>query len=145
MIGLLAAAVAALYAGCGGATGAAVVGHGRHAGEATRASPSRPAAATGAPAASHAHPAFDPRDDALTCIHKKGVAAHKVGAHRVRVGRSLARPLIVFTSSPQAAVTASLRGSAQGAEQIGDTLLYVNRGPEGVLSKVEACLDENDG
>lgn len=85
---------------------------------------------------------FDPRTKAARCIRQGGVPAHKTARHEVQIGDGPPQPTILFTSSMGDALTRSLRGRADAAEQIGDALLYVNGGSDRVLSVVEKCLDD---
>lgn len=141
MIGLLAAAAAAFLGACGSGGGASVAGHAKPAAGGSVAA-AQPAAAvgrrTGAPRG------YDPRNAALACIRQRGVDARLAGDDAIQVGDSPLQPRIVF-STDAAATSRSLQGKAQGAEQIGDTLLYVRQGSGAVLSTLELCLDKHDG
>ena len=51
-------------------------------------------------------------------------------------------PRIEFLISGGEAEGRQFQGDAQGAEQIGSTLLFLNDGSEEQLEKLETCLDD---
>ena len=67
--------------------------------------------------------------------------ARLVGEQSIQVG-ARGGPRIEFLISSGEAEGRQFQGDAQGAEQIGSTLLYLNDGTEDQLEKLERCLDD---
>ena len=88
----------------------------------------------------HASRPYDPRDPVVGCIHGKGLDARKSGAAAIAVGTGAGRPRIVFAPTSGAAEADHVRPGAEGAEVIGDALLYVGGGSDSELGKLEDCL-----
>lgn len=100
------------------------------------ASNSAPPGAAGAPP----NPS-DKRGVAVQCMTGKGLTARLVGKQSIQVG-AIGGPRIEFFVSGGEAEGQQFQGEAQGAEQIGSALLFLNEGTEDQLDKVEACLDD---
>ena len=82
----------------------------------------------------------DKRAVALACItREKGVPARLAGEKSIQVEGSNAPRVEFFVSSGEAEAR-QFQGEAQGAEQVGAALLFVNGGDDEVLKKVEDCL-----
>jgi len=85
----------------------------------------------------------DKRAVALDCIvNKEGLDARLVGEKDIQVGLVDIGPRIEFLISSGEAEGRQFQGDAQGAEQIGSALLFLNDGSEDDLEKVERCLDD---
>lgn len=84
----------------------------------------------------------DKRAVALACIRdEKGLDARLSGEKSIQVdGPGGAR--IEFLLSSGEAEGRQFLGGAQGAEQIGSALLFVNDADEDQLSEVEGCLED---
>jgi hypothetical protein len=74
------------------------------------------------------------------CIHGKGLPAEKTGADAIAVGAGPRSPRIVFAATSGEAEADHVRPGAEGAEIIGDALLYVRSGSDAELGKLEDCL-----
>lgn len=89
--------------------------------------------------------AFDPRDETLGCIDRKGVEAVKDERYRERINimPAASGAYITFTGSLQDALSRSLRNTedAAGAQAIGPALLTGGDLPDETLEKIEDCLD----
>jgi hypothetical protein len=109
----LAAVAAGLLAGCGGAVKSS---------------------------SSHVRGAYDPRDSVLGCIQGKGLQARKSGRYAIAVGTGPRSPRVVFAATSGEAEADHVRPGAEGAEIIGDALLYVGSGSDSELGKLEDCL-----
>jgi hypothetical protein len=84
----------------------------------------------------------DKRAVAFDCItNKKGYKAKLVGDKSIQVGGKDG-PKIDFFVSGGEAEGKQFDGNAQGAEQIGASLMYVNKGSDSVLAQLEDCLDD---
>jgi hypothetical protein len=84
----------------------------------------------------------DKRAVAFDCIkNKKGYPAKLVGDKSILVGGKDG-PRIDFFVSGGEAEGKQFDGNAQGAEQIGAALLYVNHGSDERLAQIEDCLDD---
>lgn len=84
----------------------------------------------------------DKRAVALDCIvNKEGLDARLAGEQSIQV-RAAGGPRIEFFISGGEAEGRQFQGDAQGAEQIGSTLLYLNNGTDDELDKLEKCLDD---
>ena len=96
----------------------------------------RPRAATGADE-------NDKRAAALECLRdEQGMAATPVGEDLIQVGDPRRGPRIRFFLTAGEAEAKQFEGGAEGSEQIGSALLFVRKGGEAELEKVEACLDD---
>lgn len=84
----------------------------------------------------------DKRAVALDCItNKEGLQAQFEGKQAIQVGTP-GGPKIEFLISGGEAEGRQFQGDAQGAEQIGSTLLFLNNGTDEDLGKIEKCLDD---
>lgn len=84
----------------------------------------------------------DKRAVALQCITKeKGLPAQLTGQKSIQVDGS-GGPRVEFMVSTGEAEGRQFQGDAQAAEQIGVALLFVNRGSDQQLEKIEACLND---
>lgn len=84
----------------------------------------------------------DKRAVALDCItNKEGLQAKLAGDEAIQVGAP-GGPRIEFLISGGEAEGRQFQGDAQGAEQIGSTLLFLNNGTDDQLEKLEKCLDD---
>ena len=81
----------------------------------------------------------DKRGVALACIKGAGVPATLAGEKSIQVDGADAPRIEFFVSSGEAEAR-QFQGEAQGAEQVGAALLFVNQGGDEVLKKIEDCL-----
>ncbi len=82
----------------------------------------------------------DKRGVALACItNQKQIPARLAGEKSIQV-ESPGGPRIEFFVSSGEAEGLQFQGNAQGAEQVGAALLFVNQGSDEVLQKIEDCL-----
>ena len=82
----------------------------------------------------------DKRAVALACItREKEVPARLVGEKSIQVEGPNAPRVEFFVSSGEAEAR-QFQGEAQGAEQVGAALLFVNQGDDETLQKLEDCL-----
>lgn len=88
-------------------------------------------------------PPPDDLDAALTCITDAGFEAAKVGDKSIQVGAPGAGPRIDYFQSSGEAEGLQFDGEAEGAEQLGAALLFVNRAPDEDLEIVENCVIES--
>jgi hypothetical protein len=95
----------------------------------------------GDPAAEGAPDPNDKRAVALECIREEGLDARLSGEKSIQVdGPGGARVEFLLTGGE--AEGRQFLGGAQGAEQIGSALLFVNEADEDQLEKVEECLED---
>jgi hypothetical protein len=87
-------------------------------------------------------PGGSPTDKALACLEEEGLPARKTNPFVVQVGRPGVGPRVVLARSVSEAESTELADDAPDAEQIGRSLLYVNRASERELKTVELCLEE---
>ncbi len=84
----------------------------------------------------------DKRAVALDCIvNQEQLSARYSGEKAIQVGAP-GGPRIEFLISGGEAEGRQFQGDAQGAEQIGSTLLFINNGSDAVLKQLERCLDD---
>jgi len=84
----------------------------------------------------------DKRAVALDCfVNQEGLQARLVGEQSIQVGAE-GGPRVEFLISGGEAEGRQFQGDAQGAEQIGSTLLFLNDGTEDQIEKLEKCLDD---
>jgi len=81
----------------------------------------------------------DKRGVALACIEGAGVPATLSGEKSIQVD-GLNAPRVEFFVSSGEAEARQFQGEAQGAQQVGAALLFVNAGDDEVLQKIEDCL-----
>lgn len=85
----------------------------------------------------------DKRAVAMECFEKEQIDARLVGeegAEEIVVGEGSGAPRIRFFLTSGESEAAQFEGNGEGAEQIGQTLLYVNEGSDELLETVELCL-----
>ncbi len=82
----------------------------------------------------------DKRAVALDCFtNEAGLEAELVGEQSIQV-EGLGGPRVEFFLSGGEAESQQFKGEAQGAEQVGAALLFVNDGSDDVLEALENCL-----
>jgi hypothetical protein len=96
---------------------------------------------TGGSAGAGANP-NDKQAVAVDCLKGKGVPVTERGKNGLQVGAPATGPRIEFFLTNGQAEGKQFLGDAQGAEQIGPSLLYVRRGGDKLLEKIENCLDD---
>lgn len=79
---------------------------------------------------------------ALDCIRGKEIPVTESGENGLQVGELATGPRIDFFLTNGQAEGKQFGGDAQGAEQIGSSLLYVRSGSEELLEKLEDCLHD---
>lgn len=86
----------------------------------------------------------DKRAVALDCIvNDKDVPAKLTGENAIQVGDDPDRdPRIEFFVTTGEAEGRQFQGNAQGAEHIGQALLFVRQGDDELLDKIENCLQD---
>ena len=85
----------------------------------------------------------DKRAVALECLTEtKDLDARLDGEDAILVGDSESGPRIRFFLTSGDAEAEQFEGRGEGAEQIGNALLFTREGSEEVLADVENCLDE---
>ena len=77
-----------------------------------------------------------------TCLQEKDIDARLVDDRRIQVGDEGSGPRIDFYLTPGEAEAKQFAGEAEGSEQIGTALLWVNEGDEDLLFEIEDCLDD---
>ena len=83
----------------------------------------------------------DKRAVALACIRDEGLPARLAGEKSIEVDGT-GGPRVEFLLSSGEAEGKQFQGGAQGAEQIGSALLFVNAASEEQLKKIETCLED---
>jgi hypothetical protein len=86
----------------------------------------------------------DKRSAAMECFEEEGIPARLEGDTDVIIGEGEGEgaPRIKFFLTSGESEAAQFRGDAEGAEQIGAALLYVNDGEDELLEDVENCLGD---
>ena len=86
----------------------------------------------------------DKRAVALDCIvNKKGIEAELTGENAIQVGTDAeTNPRIEFFVTSGEAEGRQFQGNAQGAEHIGNALLFVREGSDDLLEEIEGCLQD---
>lgn len=85
----------------------------------------------------------DTRATVLDCLkNEQKLAAREIGKDSLEVGAPAVRTRIKFFLTNGEAEAAQFEGRGEGAEQIGQTLLFVGKAPDAELQKVEQCLDD---
>jgi hypothetical protein len=78
----------------------------------------------------------------LHCLLSHHLPARRVGSTGIQIGPLPAGPTVQFQPSNGAAETRQVDGKAQGAEVIGNALVYPNRGSDAELSRIEDCVKQ---
>jgi hypothetical protein len=86
----------------------------------------------------------DKRGSALWCLkYEKEIQAEEVDDNAIQVGDDSERdPRIEFFVTSGEAEGRQFQGNAQGAEHIGNALLFVREGSDDLLEEIEACLQD---
>ena len=86
----------------------------------------------------------DKRAVALDCIvNQKGIEAELDGETAIQVGDDPdTEPRIEFFVTSGEAEGRQFQGDAQGAEHIGNALLFVRAGSDDLLDEIEGCLQD---
>ena len=86
----------------------------------------------------------DKRAVALDCIlYEKGIDAKVTGENAIQVGDDPDKePRIEFFVTSGEAEGRQFQGNAQGAEHIGNALLFVREGSDDLLEEIEGCLQD---
>jgi len=86
----------------------------------------------------------DKRAVALDCIvNKKGIEAELTGENAIQVGGDPdTEPRIEFFVTSGEAEGRQFQGNAQGAEHIGNALLFVREADDDLLEEIEGCLQD---
>ena len=86
----------------------------------------------------------DKRAVALDCIvNTKGISAELTGENAIQVGDDPdTDPRIEFFVTSGEAEGRQFQGNAQGAEHIGNALLFVREGSDDLLEELEGCLQD---
>jgi hypothetical protein len=95
-----------------------------------------PAAGCGAPDERN-RGSYDPRVPVVACLRDAGVRGSLADGRAV-VAEGVR---IEFLATPGAAEARQISGRAQGAEQIGRALIWVDRAPDKLLDRIEECVD----
>ena len=82
----------------------------------------------------------DQRSIHVDCMKAAGIPVTKVGLTGLQIGAPPGGPTITFEPTAGSAQQAQISGSAQGAEVIGNALLYPNAGSDAELTGIENCL-----
>lgn len=80
---------------------------------------------------------------ALDCIKGKDIPVQQRGEDGLQVGNPATGPRIEFFLTNGQAEGKQFAGDAQGAEQIGPSLLYTRGAQDELLEKIEDCLDND--
>ena len=87
--------------------------------------------------------ANDKRAAALDCLkNQQKLAVRPIGTDSLQVGQPATGPRIKFFLTNGEAEAAQFEGRGEGSEQIGPALLFVRKGPDDQLAKIEKCLDD---
>ena len=85
----------------------------------------------------------DTRATVLECLKtEQQLSARELGKDGIQVGAPATRTTIKFFLTNGEAEAAQFEGRGEGAEQIGQTLLFVGKASDAELQKVEQCLDD---
>jgi hypothetical protein len=86
----------------------------------------------------------DKRAVALDCIlYEKGIEAKLTGENAIQVGEDPdTEPRIEFFVTSGEAEGRQFQGNAQGAEHIGNALLFVREADDELLDEIEGCLQD---
>jgi hypothetical protein len=85
----------------------------------------------------------DPRTaapDRLACLLSHHLPARKVGMDGIQIGALPSGPTVQFVPSNAVAEALKVLGAAQGAEMIGNALVYPHQASDSVMAQVEDCV-----
>jgi len=85
----------------------------------------------------------DKRAVALECItEEEGLEAQTSGTKSILVGNDPGGPRVEFFLSSGEAEGQQFKGEAEGSEQVGAALVFLNQGSEEDLKSLEKCLQD---
>jgi hypothetical protein len=86
----------------------------------------------------------DKRASALYCLkYKKEIQAEEAGENAIQIaGDPDTEPRIEFFVTSGEAEGRQFQGNAQGAEHIGNALLFVREADDDLLEEIEGCLQD---
>jgi hypothetical protein len=76
----------------------------------------------------------------LACLLSHHLPARKVGIYGIQIGALPAGPTVQFAPSNAVAESLKVTGVAQGAEMIGNALVYPHQASDSELTQVEDCV-----
>lgn len=76
----------------------------------------------------------------LACLLSHHLPARRVGMDGIQIGALPDGPTVQFVPSNSVAEALKVTGAAQGAEMIGNALVYPHRASDAELTKVEDCV-----
>jgi hypothetical protein len=85
--------------------------------------------------------AYDPVGRPLRCMRRQKLPAYRAGVGAIQVAPKGRGPRVVFASTPGDAQAAQIHGQAEGAEIIGNAMLFVSAASDKVIKIMEKCLD----
>lgn len=84
----------------------------------------------------------DRRGEALACLtQSKQLDARLVGEDEIQVGNATTGPKVRFFITRGVAEAEQFEGRAEGTLQSGSALIYVRKGDDDLLAKIEDCVD----
>ena len=85
----------------------------------------------------------DPRDVTRACLEEREIPFRLVEPNAIQVGDDAETdPRIEFFVSTGEAEGRQFQGNAQGAEHIGQALLFVREASDDLLEEIEGCLQD---
>lgn len=76
------------------------------------------------------------------CLQEKEIDSTLLDDRKIQVGEKGSGPRIEFYLTPGQAEATQFAAAAEGTEQIGTALLWVEDGSEDLLFEIEDCLDD---
>jgi len=83
---------------------------------------------------------FQPRDRFVECVRKVGLQVAPVGQDTAQVLPVATGAKVVFAVDMDAATALQIRGQAEGAEQIGQAIVFSSRASDTQIEQIQNCL-----
>ena len=88
---------------------------------------------------SDGHQPFQPRDKFIACVREAGGDAVPVGVYTAQMLPAATAPKVVYAVNGDEATVLQVQGKAEGAELIGQALVYSSRATEEQVKLAQKC------
>ena len=83
---------------------------------------------------------FQPRDRFVECARKVGLQVAPIGQDTAQILPAATGAKVVFAVDMDAATAMQIRGQAEGAEQIGQAIVYGSRASDSQIEQIQNCM-----
>ncbi len=83
---------------------------------------------------------YQPRDRFVECARGLGLQVNPIGQDTAQLLPAATGARVVFAVDMDAATVLQIRGQAEGAEQIGQAVVYSSRASDSQIEQIQNCL-----